>query len=95
MRSLVGRRRFLQQSAVIGGSLLTCSMPVDRSARSAATRIDAPVVDEVVVQEITDNFHDIFLGSATLPGVAVSRTGFPDAAGGKTLESEWGLALHI
>lgn len=75
--------------------MLTCSIPFDRSARSAPPRIDVPAVDEVVVQEITDNVHDIFLKGAALPGVAVSRTGFPDAASGKTLESEWGLALHI
>ena len=30
-----------------------------------------------------------------VPGLAVSRTGFPEAAQGNTLESEWGLALHI
>src|ERR1700692_3829632 len=37
----------------------------------------------------------MFLKSTKVPGLAVSRTGFPAAAQGKTLESEWGLALHI
>ncbi len=89
------RRSFLQRSAVLGGSLLTCSIPLDRSAISAPIRIDAPVVDEVVIREITDNTHDIFLRGAQAPGLAVSRVGFPEASQGRTLESEWGLALHI
>ncbi|MGH7155515.1 MAG: MBL fold metallo-hydrolase [Acetobacteraceae bacterium] len=95
MQGSIGRRQFLQQSALAGGSLLTCSIAVDRSAHGALSRIDAPVVDEVVIQEITDNVHDIFLKGEKRDGVTVSRTGFPDATNGKTLESEWGLALHI
>jgi len=58
-------------------------------------RIDAPVVDRVVVREITDNYHNVALGSLERPGLTVQRIGFPAAAQGKTLESEWGLALYI
>jgi 7,8-dihydropterin-6-yl-methyl-4-(beta-D-ribofuranosyl)aminobenzene 5'-phosphate synthase len=90
----LGRRNFLQRSAALGGSLLTCSVPLDRSY-GAPVRIDVPVVDEIVLREITDNTHDIFLRGAQAPGLAVSRTGFPEAPQGKTLQSEWGLALHI
>ena len=89
------RRSFLQRSAVLGGSLLTCSIPLDRSAHAAPVRIDVPVVDEIIVREITDNTHDIFLRGTQAPGLAVGRVGFPEASQGKTLESEWGLALHI
>ncbi len=89
------RRRFLQGSAMLGGALLTCSAPLDRSARAAPVRIDAPVIDELTVREITDGTHDIFLRGVDLPDLAVRRTGFPEAAQGKTLESEWGLALHL
>jgi 7,8-dihydropterin-6-yl-methyl-4-(beta-D-ribofuranosyl)aminobenzene 5'-phosphate synthase len=89
------RRGFLQASAAIGGSLLTCSIPLDRSARAAPVRIEPPVIDQLTVREITDNTHDIFLGGAKYPGLAVQRTGFPQAPQGKTLESEWGLALHL
>jgi 7,8-dihydropterin-6-yl-methyl-4-(beta-D-ribofuranosyl)aminobenzene 5'-phosphate synthase len=89
------RRSFLQRSAILGGSLLTCSIPLDRSAHAAPVRIDVPVVDEVIVREITDNTHDIFLRGAAAPGLTVSRVGFPEARQGKTLESEWGLALHV
>jgi 7,8-dihydropterin-6-yl-methyl-4-(beta-D-ribofuranosyl)aminobenzene 5'-phosphate synthase len=89
------RRGFLRRSAVLGGSFLTCGIPLDRSAQAAPTRIEAPVVDHLVIREITDNSHDIFLSGSKLPGLTVGRTGFPAAAQGKTLESEWGLALHI
>ena len=90
--SALNRRRFLQHSAVVGGTLLTSSLA--RSA-SAATLVDAPIIDRLVVREITDNQHDIFLKPLERPGLTVQRTGFPGAVQGKTLESEWGLALHI
>jgi 7,8-dihydropterin-6-yl-methyl-4-(beta-D-ribofuranosyl)aminobenzene 5'-phosphate synthase len=91
--SPLNRRRFLQNSAVLGGSLLASG--IAPSARAASVRIDAPVVDRVVVREITDNAHDIFLKPLERPGLSVQRTGFPGMAQGKTLESEWGLGLHI
>ena len=89
------RRRFLQRSALVGGSLLTGGIPLDRSANAAAVRIDAPVVDELTVREITDSAHDIFLKGAEAPGLVVRRTGFPEAPQGRTLQSEWGLALYL
>ena len=89
------RRGFLQGSAAVGGTLLTCSVPLDRSANAAPAHVDAPIVDRIVVQEVTDGAHDIFLRGAQLPGLAVQRTGLPAAAQGRTLNSEWGLALHI
>ncbi len=91
----LGRRNFLQSSAVLGGSLLTCSVPLDRSVSAAPVRIDAPVIDQLTVREITDNAHDIFLRPEKRPGLTVQRTGFPQAPQGKTLESEWGLAMHL
>jgi 7,8-dihydropterin-6-yl-methyl-4-(beta-D-ribofuranosyl)aminobenzene 5'-phosphate synthase len=91
--SRLNRRRFLQNSAALGGTLLASG--VGRPARAATPRIDAPVLDRVVIREITDNSHNIFLGALERPGLTVQRTGFPGAAQGKTLESEWGLALHI
>ena len=89
------RRGFLRYSAAFGGSMLACSIVLDRSANAAPVRIDAPVVDEVTVREITDGSHDIFLRGEKRPGLTVSRTGIPEASQVKTLESEWGLALHI
>src|SRR5499425_209253 len=91
--SSMDRRNFLQASAALGGALV--SMGIGRTARAAPVRIDAPVVDRVVVREITDNQHNVALKPLERPGLSVQRTGFPAAAQGKTLESEWGLALHI
>jgi len=56
--------------------------------------MDAPVVDEVTVREITDNAHDLFARPAEAPGLLVQRPN-PGGPEGKTLESEWGLALHL
>jgi 7,8-dihydropterin-6-yl-methyl-4-(beta-D-ribofuranosyl)aminobenzene 5'-phosphate synthase len=91
----LSRRGFLQHSATVGGALLMCSVPLDRSGHAAPARIDVPIVDEVIVREITDSQHDLFLQGVRKPGLAVNRVGLPEAAQGKTLESEWGLALHI
>jgi 7,8-dihydropterin-6-yl-methyl-4-(beta-D-ribofuranosyl)aminobenzene 5'-phosphate synthase len=90
--SPLDRRRFLQASAALGGALVSSNMG---RARAATTRIDTPVVDRVVVREITDNQHDIALKPLERPGLTVQRVGFPAAVEGKTLASEWGLALHI
>jgi hypothetical protein len=40
------RRSFLRNSAVLG-SVMSCSVPLDRSAGAIPLRIDAPVVDQV------------------------------------------------
>src|ERR1700723_1692325 len=95
MASRLDRRRFLQSSAGLGGSLPTGGIPPNRAANTVPVRIDAPVIDELTVREITDNTHDIFLRGAELPGVVIRRTGFPEAPQGKTLESEWGLAFYL
>jgi 7,8-dihydropterin-6-yl-methyl-4-(beta-D-ribofuranosyl)aminobenzene 5'-phosphate synthase len=94
MSRSLDRRRFLQHTCLFGGSLLTCSIPLSQSS-DAAVRIDVPVVDELTVQEITDGAHDLFLGPSQAPGLVVKRTGFPAAQQGKTLGSEWGLALYL
>ena len=96
MSLLFDRRHFLQGSAALGGTLLTGAAPLHRAAAAAPARIDAPVVDRLVVQEVTDGAHDIFLRGAELPGLSVQRVGAAAfAPQGRTLSSEWGLALHI
>lgn len=89
------RRRFLQRSALFGSALLSGDTLLNHGAHAASERIDVPVVDELVVREVTDNAHDLFLRGSEAPGLTVRRTGMPAAAQGKTLESEWGLALHL
>jgi 7,8-dihydropterin-6-yl-methyl-4-(beta-D-ribofuranosyl)aminobenzene 5'-phosphate synthase len=91
--SSLNRRRFLKTSAALGGALL--SSRIGRPVRAAATRVDAPAIDRLVIREITDNSHNIFLKGLERPGLTVQRTGFPAISQGRTLESEWGLALHI
>ena len=89
--SSMDRRRFLQTSAALGSSLLATG--IGRPA-GAAARIEAPAVDRIVIQEVTDGAHDVFLRGSEQPGLTVQRTA-PNALQGKTLHGEWGLALHI
>ena len=91
MPFLIDRRRLLSGAT----ALLTCSIPLDRSSQAAPVRIEAPVIDTLVVREITDNAHDVSLPSEKYSGLSVQRTGFPQVEQGKTLGSEWGLALHV
>jgi len=58
-------------------------------------QIDVPTVDQIVVQEVTDGDHNIFVRPSETSGLTVRRTGMTDAAQGRTLRSEWELALHI
>ena len=76
----LNRRGFLRSTAALGGSLLASRL--GRTARAAAPPlIDAPVVDRVVVREITDNAHDIFLRPLERPGLSVQRPGSGGGAG--------------
>lgn len=95
MQGSLRRRTFLRDSVLAGASMVTCSIPINRTARGAPAKINVPAVDRVVMREITDNSHDIFLRDGKSPGLTITRTGFPGGAQGKTLESEWGLALHV
>ena len=74
----LNRRHFLQTAAALGSVLV--SVRIGRSAQAATARIDAPVVDRVVIREISDNSHNIFLGPLEDLGFTVQRTGFPAAA---------------
>ena len=89
----MNRRTFLQSSAAVGSAALLPRLA--RPARAASVQIDVPTVDQIVVQEVTDGDHNIFLRPSETSGLTVRRTGMTDAAHGRTLRSEWGLALHI
>lgn len=90
---MIDRRQFLQTTAALGGSLAASGIGAKAIAKPLLPEV--PVIDQVVIREITDNQHNIFLKPLQAPGLSVTRTGFPAALQGKTLESEWGLALHI
>lgn len=96
MLSTLNRRRFLQASALAVPSALACTRVV-RDARGAETpRIDAPVVDGLSIQVVTDGNHDIFISGTQVPDVRVERVrGFRGALERRTLRSEHGLSLYL
>jgi len=67
MSRSLDRRSFLQHSCCLGGSLFACSIPLNRSANAAAVRIEAPVVDEVTVREVTDSAQTSFFARSRHP----------------------------
>ena len=95
MLSILSRRRFLKASA-LASPALACT-GVMRDARGVDTpRIEAPVVDSLVIQVVTDGNHDAFISGAQVPGVRVERVRFfRGAQERRTLRSEWGLSLHL
>ena len=94
MKGRLDRREFLQ-SVSATGSLLVCYGVLDRSADAAPVRITPPVVDNLTIQVVLDTNHDIFISGAQAPGVGVKRIRSPAAFNGRTLESQWGLSLHL
>ena len=87
------RRAFLRASA---GSALTCTAMVRTAAGAVVPRIEAPVVDKLVIQVIVDGAHDIFIPAQTVPGLGIVQNRLQGGAGYRgTLQSEWGLSLHL
>jgi 7,8-dihydropterin-6-yl-methyl-4-(beta-D-ribofuranosyl)aminobenzene 5'-phosphate synthase len=68
-----------------------------RDAQGAETpRIEAPVVDSLSIQVVTDANHDVFISGAQVPGVRVERVrGFRGAQERRALRSEHGLSLYL
>lgn len=90
------RRRFLQASALVAGFALACTGFARDASGTEVPRIEAPVVDRLVIQVVVDGAHDIFISGEQVPGIKVERVrtqGGPLAR--RTLQSEWGLALHL
>jgi 7,8-dihydropterin-6-yl-methyl-4-(beta-D-ribofuranosyl)aminobenzene 5'-phosphate synthase len=94
MQPPIGRRRLIQ-SAAATGSFLACYGVVDRAKAAEPARIKPPVVDQVTIQAVVDTNHDIFISGASPRGVGVERVRAPAAFNGRTLESQWGLSLHL
>ncbi len=67
-------------------------------AKPIASPAEVPVVDRVAVRVVTDSYHHAFERGGTIAGVQVQRLGFavaPRTPPRRTLQNEWGLALHI
>ncbi len=94
MQRSIGRRGFLQ-SASATGSFLACYGVADRGNAAAPVRITPPVVDKLTIQAVVDTNHDIFISGAQVAGVGIERVRAPAAFNGRTLESQWGLSLHL
>jgi 7,8-dihydropterin-6-yl-methyl-4-(beta-D-ribofuranosyl)aminobenzene 5'-phosphate synthase len=94
MQPFLGRRRFIE-SAAATGSFLACSSVIDRSRAQVPVRITPPVVDKLTIQAVVDTNHDIFISGAQAEGVGVERVRSPAAFNGRTLDSQWGLSLHL
>jgi 7,8-dihydropterin-6-yl-methyl-4-(beta-D-ribofuranosyl)aminobenzene 5'-phosphate synthase len=85
------RRRLLQ------GSAATVAFACTGFRAGAATpRIEAPEVDSLSIQVVTDGNHDIFISGAQVPGVRIERVrGFRGAQERRVLRSEHGLSLWL
>lgn len=86
------RRLLLQGTA----ATLACTGFVRDAAGLAQPRVEAPVVDSLSIQVVTDGNHDVFISGAQVPGVRVERVrGFRGAQERRVLRSEWGLSLWM
>lgn len=95
MLSTYGRRDFLRASA-LAAPALACTRVVRDAYGAEAPRIDAPVVDSLSIQVVTDGNHDIFISGAQVQGMRVERVrGFRGAQERRTLRSEHGLSLYL
>jgi 7,8-dihydropterin-6-yl-methyl-4-(beta-D-ribofuranosyl)aminobenzene 5'-phosphate synthase len=92
MTRALSRRGFTHGAAI--GSFLACYGVVD-PADAADVRIDPPTVDSLTIQVLLDGAHDIFISGAGVPDVKVERVRSPASFNGRTLQSEWGLSLHL
>ena len=85
------RRRLLQGTAAAAAFACT-----GYRAGAATPRIEAPEVDSLSIQVVTDGNHDIFISGAQVPGVRIERGArLPGAQERRVLRSEWGLSLWL
>ena len=68
MVSAPNRRRFLQASVLAIPTALACTRMVRNARGAEAPRIEAPLVDGLSIQVVTDGNHDIFISGAQVPG---------------------------
>jgi 7,8-dihydropterin-6-yl-methyl-4-(beta-D-ribofuranosyl)aminobenzene 5'-phosphate synthase len=96
MTKPLDRRTFLRGSAVTAGSALTCTAMVRTAAGEVVPRIEAPLVDKLVIRVVVDGAHDIFIPEQKVPDIAVAQARMQSGEKfRRTLQSEWGLSLHL
>ncbi len=78
--------------AAIVSSLVAALSVVARPARAQALRGQLPAVERLAVRVVTDSFHLAIAPSVKVGAVEVQRFGMPPA--GRSLQGEFGLALH-
>jgi 7,8-dihydropterin-6-yl-methyl-4-(beta-D-ribofuranosyl)aminobenzene 5'-phosphate synthase len=85
------RRRLLQGTAAAAAFACT-----GFRAGAATPRIEAPEVDSLSIQVVTDGNHDVFISGAQVPGVRIERVRSQTGAKERrVLRSEWGLSLWM
>jgi 7,8-dihydropterin-6-yl-methyl-4-(beta-D-ribofuranosyl)aminobenzene 5'-phosphate synthase len=94
MTNQINRRSFLGSAAATGSFLARYGV-ADRTANAAPVRITPPVVDQLTIQVLLDAAHDVFVSGAQVPDVRIDRVRTPASFGNRTLQSEWGLSLHL
>jgi 7,8-dihydropterin-6-yl-methyl-4-(beta-D-ribofuranosyl)aminobenzene 5'-phosphate synthase len=89
-------RRHLLQASALAAPALACTRMMRDAHGAESPRIDAPVVDSLSIQVVTDSNHDVFISGAQVPGVKVERVrGFRGAQERRALRSEHGLSLYL
>src|ERR1700751_4168473 len=61
------RRSFLRTSAATAGTVLTCTALGRNAAGEAIPKIEAPLVDKLVIRVVVDGAHDIFIPEQKIP----------------------------
>lgn len=91
------RRRLIQATGVsFVASLAAALVGAGRTARAQDVAGHAPVVDQLSVRIVTDNYTDRYSVAQAMPGLKVQRAGGTEKKGvppQTTLEAEWGLAM--
>jgi 7,8-dihydropterin-6-yl-methyl-4-(beta-D-ribofuranosyl)aminobenzene 5'-phosphate synthase len=96
MTASLDRRAFLRSSAVAAGAALTCTAMVRTAAGEVVPRIEPPLVDKLEIRVVVDGAHDIFIPEQKVPDIAVAQARLQSGAKfRRTLQSEWGLSLHL
>jgi 7,8-dihydropterin-6-yl-methyl-4-(beta-D-ribofuranosyl)aminobenzene 5'-phosphate synthase len=91
MEKRIGRREFLQATAVAGTGLMAANLPPGASAAPAATKVQIPESEKITITMITDNLSDL----GRLDYKIAKRPVPADSPLDIALHAEHGLAYHV